>query len=147
MSAMCRTPRARSLFSWPESIGDPISNNFFEFCTNYLHLIRQSALLKSHFGKSRVTGPPSHRLSASEISQRIVHTSTKPILVSVELSLLLLLLSASCCTSGCSLRLFGSPCCSTVSSVISVSCSKLRFASGGGAGGNAGPLPLLLPSW
>ena len=53
----------------------------------------------------------------------------------------------------CSLRLFDSPCCSTVASVISVSCSKPRFASGGGSsgaggGGNAGPLLLvvLLPS-
>ena len=55
MNAKCRNPRAGSFFSWPESIGDPISNNFFEFSTNYLHLFRQSALLKSHFGKSRVT--------------------------------------------------------------------------------------------
>ena len=49
----CRTPRARSLFSRPESIGDPINNNSFEFSTKFLHLFRQSALSKSHFVKSR----------------------------------------------------------------------------------------------
>ena len=149
-------PRARSLSPPPESIGDPKSNSGFEFSFFFLHLVRQSSLLKSHFVKSRVIGPPSHRLSASELSRRIVHTSTKPFSVSVELSLLLLLLllllSAARDTSGCSLRLFDSPCCSTVASVISVSCSKPRFASGGssgggaggGAGGNAEPLLLQL---
>ena len=91
----------------------------------------------------------------SEVSQKIVHTSTKPISVSFELSLLLLrlLLSAAWGASG-SLRLVDSPCCSTVASVVSVSCSKLRFACGGGssgggaggAGGNAEPLLLLLLS-
>ena len=49
-------PCARSLFSRPESIGDPINNNGFEFSTNFLHLFRQSALLKSHFVRSRVIG-------------------------------------------------------------------------------------------
>ena len=56
----------------------------FEFSTNFLYLFRQPALLKSHFVKSRVIGPPSHRPSASELSRRIVHTSTKPISVSVD---------------------------------------------------------------
>ena len=57
-----------------------------------------------------------------------------------QLSLLLLRLSAAWGTSGCSLRLFGSHRDSTIASVISVSCSKLRFASGGGScGGGAGP--------
>ena len=69
--------------SRPESIGDPINNKGFEFSTNFLHLFRQSALLKSNFVKSRVLRPASHRLSFS----RIVHTSTRPISVSVELEL------------------------------------------------------------
>ena len=48
-----------SLSPPPESIGDPISNSGFEISINYVHLLRQSALLKSHCVKSSVTGPPS----------------------------------------------------------------------------------------
>ena len=55
-------------------------------------VIRQSALLKSHYVRSCVTGPPRQPLSASEFSERIVHKTTNPISGSVELSLLLLLL-------------------------------------------------------
>ena len=59
MNARCRTARVCSSSSPSESIGDPISNNNFEFSINFLHLVRQSALLKSHFVKSSVVGPPS----------------------------------------------------------------------------------------
>ena len=97
----------------------PISRSGSEFSTNFLHLVRQSALLKSHVVKSGVTGPPRRRICASGFSGRIVHASTYPISVSVELSLLLLpLLWADSSTVRCSLHLFRSPC-STGASVMS----------------------------
>ena len=163
MNARCRTARVSSPSSPSESIGDPISNNGFEFFHQFsapglaIGLVEiPFCLVKCYrstftlFCKHRVRFPR-HPFSFN-CSRRVVHTSTKPILVSVELPLLLLLLSAARGTSGCSPRLFDSPCCSTVASVISASCSKLRFAngggsSGGGAGANAEPLLLLPPSW
>ena len=98
----------------------PISRSGSEFSTNFLHLVRQSALLNSHVVKSGVTGPPRRQRCASGFSRRIVHASTNPISVSVELSLLLLLplLSADSGTVRCSLHLFRSPC-STGASVTS----------------------------
>ena len=51
-----QNPRARSLFSRPESIGDPINNNGSSSLTICCILFRQSVLLKSHFVKSRVIG-------------------------------------------------------------------------------------------
>ena len=56
----------------PASIGDPISNGGFEFSISFMHLVRQSAVLKSHFVKSKVIGPPSRRSSDWELSRRIV---------------------------------------------------------------------------
>ena len=98
----------------------PISRSGSECSTNFLHLVRQSALLKSHVVKSGVTGPPRRRRCCLGIFRRIVHASTNPISVSVELSLLLLvlLLSADSGTVRCSLHLFRSPC-STGASVTS----------------------------
>ena len=155
----------------------PSATDGFEFSSSCI--FRQLvAMLKSHFVKSSrhrqrssatATGFPRSPLGISTftsfcrcgfpgsplgiVSENTYCTSTKPISVSVELSLLLLL-SAACGTSGCFTRLFDSPCCSTFASVISVSCSKLRFASGGGStgggaggGGNAEPLLLLSPFW
>ena len=100
MCARYRTAQVCSSSSPSESIGHPIINNGFEFSINFLHLVRQSALLKSHFVKSSVAGPPSRSsatatgfsVALSEFPQVIIHTSTNPISVSVELSLLLLLL-------------------------------------------------------
>ena len=102
MNAKCRTPvpvpcslnHSQSVIQSTTAVSS--SQPIFCIC------FRQSALL-SHFVKSRVIGPPSHRPSASELSQRIVHTFTKPISVSVELH--------CCCprlegTSGCFLPLF-----------------------------------------
>ena len=111
--------RACSLSPPPKSIGDP-SNQQKRFRVFYhLHLVRQSALLKSHVVKSGVTGPPRRRRAASGFSGRIVHASTNPISVSVELSLLLLLLlSADSGTVRCSLHIFLFPC-STGASVMS----------------------------
>ena len=134
-----------------KSIGDPISKVGFEFFTNFLHLFRQSALLKSHSVRSSVTGPPRQRLSASEFSQRIVHTSTNPISVSVELSLLLLAVR--------SLRHFETLSAPLRFSVVRRSHLSFRFpdpnlvfqvgggsrGGGAGGGGNAEPLLLLLP--
>ena len=72
MNARCKTARARSLLSRPESIGDPFNNNGFEFSTSFLHLFRQSALLKSHFVKSSDVGPLS-RPSATATGFRNFH--------------------------------------------------------------------------
>ena len=105
MNARCRSARACYLCPRPKSIGDPISRSGFYFSTNFPHLVRQSALLKSHIVKSSVTGPPRQQPSVLE---RIVDTSTNTISVSVQLSLLLLL-SADSGTLGCSLHLFHSP--------------------------------------
>ena len=87
MNAKCRTARVCSSSSPSEAIGDPISNNGFEFSINFLHLFRQLALLKSHFAKSSVTSPPSRpsatatgfpvapfRSDTFEFPQTIVHT-------------------------------------------------------------------------
>ena len=111
MNARCRTARARSLSSRPASIGDPISNNGFEFSTNVLHLFRQSALLKSHLVKSRVAGPPSHRPFCLGI-----FTENRTHIYFPQLEALL---DAPCASL--------TPCYATVASVISVSCSKLPF--------------------
>ena len=74
----------------------------------------------------RIPGTEPDEASASVPHQRIVRTSTKPIMESLELSLqmLLLLQSAASGDVGCCLRLFGSPSCLTCASVISVSCAK-----------------------
>ena len=89
----------------------PIGRSGSEFSTNVLHLVRQSALLKSLVVKSGVTSPRRRRRCASGFSGRIVQAYTNPISVSVELSLLLLpLLSADSGTVRCSLHLFRSPC-------------------------------------
>ena len=47
MNAQCRTARVCSSSTPSEWIGDPISNNGFEFSINFLHLVRQSALFNS----------------------------------------------------------------------------------------------------
>ena len=54
MNCRCRTARVCSSSSPSESIGDPISNSGSEFSINFLHLVRESALLKSHLVKSSV---------------------------------------------------------------------------------------------
>ena len=130
----------------PTSKSNPFSTSGSEFSTSFLHLVRESAFLKARVVKSSVTGPPRRRGYASGFQKEIVHTSTDPISLSVELSLLLLLLlSADSGTLGCSMHFFRSPC-STDASVMSVSCSKLRFASGT-LTSNAEPLLILTPSW
>ena len=45
---------------------------------SYLHLVRQSSLLKSHVVKSSVTGPPRRQPFVSRFSERIVRTSSNP---------------------------------------------------------------------
>ena len=83
----------------------PIGRRGSEFSTNFLRLVRQSALLKSHVVKSGVTSPRRRRC-ASGFSGRIVHASTNPISGSVALSLLL------CCCHCCPLieALLDAPC-------------------------------------
>ena len=82
---------------------DPISSSGFELSINFLHLVRKSALLKSHFVKSSVVGPSSRPsstatgfpatpfrldLGISTEHRAHIHQANS---VSVELSLLLLL--------------------------------------------------------
>ena len=118
MNAQCRNAHACSLsLHQSRLVIHPIGRSGSEFSTNFMHLVRPSALLKSHVVKSGVTGPPRRRRCASGFSERIVHASTDPISVSVALSLLLLL-SADSGTVRCSLHIFRSPC-STGASVTS----------------------------
>ena len=121
MNAKCRTARVCISSSPSEPISDPISNNVFELSINFLHLVRQSALLKSHFVKSSVTGPPS-RSSATATSfplpSRNVHRESythPPIPFQCRLSFHCCCCYCSCCPQleallDAPLRLFDSPC-------------------------------------
>ena len=102
-----------------ESIGHPINNNSFEMSITFLHLVRQSAWLKSHFIMSSVTGPPS-RPSANAATGSPHPPSSFQCRLSFH----------CCCCCYCFPR----------ASVISVSCSKLNFASGGGSSGGVTPI-------
>ena len=135
MNAKCRNPRARSLSPPPRSIGDPINIKDFEFSTNFLHLFRQSALLKSHFVKSRVIKPHSHQPFANTASRfsvtllGLMPRNCQKELCTLPPSPFWCRLSIHCCCSSycCPqlvapldvfLRLFDSSCCSTYVSVI-----------------------------
>ena len=129
MTATCETTCARTLSHTPGStsplfkgwsvltrvhMGDPISKRGSEVSTNVRHLARQAALSKSHTrpwasALVRSRDQPSGTPFASVFPERIVHTSTKPILESLRLSLVLLLLLRSAASGdvGCFLRLFG----------------------------------------
>ena len=96
----------------------PISRSGSECSTNFLRLVRQSALLKSASSSLALPVHLDGDVVPRDFFGRIVHASTNPNSVSVELSLLLLLLSADSGTVWCSLHLFRSPC-STGSSVTS----------------------------
>ena len=75
MNASCRTARACSLSPPPKSNGDPISRSGFEFSTNVLHLVQQSAFLKSHIVKCSVSSPPRRQPSVSGFPEK---TCTHP---------------------------------------------------------------------
>ena len=106
----CRIVRVCSSSSSSESISDPINNNGFEFSVNVLHLVRQSAFLKSHFVKSSVTGPPSrssfffscNRCRIPVILSEFPHNP--PMSFQCRLNF-----HCCCASSGCSLRLLDSP--------------------------------------
>ena len=144
MNAKCNTARVCSSSSPSESIGDPISNSGFEFFSifpagstsgsvgiQFCQVKRYRCTFTPLCNRYRFPCNPLGISTFTPFCNRYrFPASTEPISVSVELSLLLvLLLSAARGTSECSLRLFDSPSCSTVASVISVSCSNLRFAS------------------
>ena len=157
LNAKCRTLSVRSLFYDQSQSVIQSTTTLSSSLPNFCICFRQSALLKSHFVKSRVIGPPSYLVSASKLSRRIVHISTKPISVTVELS--------CCCYCSCprlgelldapfaslafpvvrrSLQSFPSPVPNSVLQVTVVQVAVAQAVANGGAGGNDEPLPLPL---
>ena len=149
MNARCKTARTRSLSLRPESIGDPTNNNGFEFSTNFLHLFRQSALLKSHF---RQIKSPRTTFTSTFVLRELCTHPLDPFQYQLSLSLSLSFHCCCCCFPRLD-ALLDAPCASLPHPVVQRLRRSLRSlvpnpvlaeAVTLARGGNA-PLPLLPP--
>ena len=102
-------PRARSLFSRPESIGDPINHNGSEFSIKFSASVSAIGFAEIPFSSNQELSDHLHIDLLPRMCHRESSTRPRSPFRCRSSCPLLLLLSAAWGTPGCSLRLFDSP--------------------------------------